>query len=282
MTGCASGSEDSLTISTQTKDSIEALIQMPPELSQASFLVARDCLRQQGYEVPYASAVSGNATGSVVGIAGLFPDRAVAANYGYSSTTKGELDPMTAFEASLRKAEQGKFHAAYVGTDDAKQVSITLGSGAKVSQSGEGCLAKANTEVYGSVKKGLQLANFVNEVYAQVDTDKVVSVIKKDIGTYEQCMAAAGYQVKMLNARDLAAQKFGKYRSAGDPPNTAEKTMVTTDADCQTKAGLIRDTNALFFDTAAAWITAHESEITARQEALTQAEREAKKIIDDA
>lgn len=281
MIGCSSG-DGTITVPEQTRESIVALTQTPPELSQATFLAARQCLQSKGYDVPYASAASGNQTASIVGVAGLFASESAATAYGYSSTFRGDPDPISAYETSLPVTDQAKFQTAYSGDPSSEQVSITLTSGAKVSQSAEGCLAEANIAVYGSVATGLKLVNFVNEVYAQVDITEVVAVVKTNLNAYHECMSAAGYEISSLNAADVAVSKFGRYRGAGDPPSADEKTMASKDAGCQAKSGLITDTNKSFFTTAASWITTHEGQIAAQQEALTQAKQKAQKIIDNA
>lgn len=281
LVGCSMGDSENPQIPPDIRASVVALTQTPPELTQAAFLAARSCLQKSGYAVPYSSTIDVSGMSSLVGLSGLFTSMEAARTYGYPSTLVPSAGPIDSFAESLPEPDRAAFETAYSGPKDAEQIGITLSSGAQVSQAATGCLAEANTAVYGSVEDSLLLSNFVNEVYAQLDVSDILAAVMADMPEYEACMSNAGYHVSKLDAGDLAEVTFGRYRAMGTPPSAAEADMAATDAGCQVEAGLIDDANEVFFTTARDWILANQGQIVARQESLTAALARAQSIIDN-
>ncbi|MBN9612842.1 MAG: hypothetical protein J0H64_05185 [Actinobacteria bacterium] len=185
------------------------------------------------------------------------------------------------YESSLSGSEAERFRLALLGPSTVPRVSITMTTGAKVDQPGGGCFAEANTRVYGSVKAELQLVTFVNELYSQADTHAIVDAVKKGTPSYEKCMSEAGYPVQGLGAAELAAERFGAYRLAGDPPSADEAALAEQDARCQEKAELVKKADEVFFTGASKWILTNESMILAREVQLKTALKNAKKILNE-
>jgi hypothetical protein len=260
--------------------SIFALVQQPPELADARFVAERSCLRAAGWDIPPVVPTATKSALSVTGVAGLVPSTADARTAGFSSTVRDTPDPITAYEQRLPGKKRAEFEAARNGPKDGNVATITMMRGGEVSRPASGCSAEALTAVYGSVETSLYLDNFFNEVIAQDPSSDAARVVRKDMPRYTTCMAEAGYRVTDLNAGELARKEFGKYREPGDPPKAAEARMAVTDARCQDKAGMIKDTNDLFFRKAGNWVTEHEAQILGWKEDLDASTRRAKQIIE--
>jgi len=279
--GLSACSKSAVHVTPSIKNAISELVSPPTELADGVTKAAVACLARYGYSIPYDPAVRLAPQNSITGVGGLFASPDEAKRYGYNSTVKSDAeDPIEAYRDGLSAGAARQLDRRYLGGPDASPVSITLTSGAKASMSGSGCLATANREIYGSVKSALQISQFVNEVYAAVDTQAVIQAVRGALPAYEKCMKRHDYHVNGLNADKLAKAKFGQYRRAGDPPEPAEAEMAVQDAECQEASGLVHRANAAFYKGAAAWVANNQQMILARQATLRTAEANAKRVLE--
>ena len=279
LAGCSAGGEATET-SQQDRTAVSSLVNTPPELQTAVDQVARECLVSQGFAVPPIVGSSWRAYISPTGLTGLMPTVELAKQQGYTSTIKGNSNWADTFRATLAPKQAAAFDVAYAPVDGPHE-SVTLESGTQASRASTGCNADGQKAVYGSVKTGLEIDMFVNEVLSQGDNAATQQLVGQLIGDYESCMKSKGYQVSGLHASDLAKKEFGTYRQPGQQPSAAESKMAGTDADCQAQSGLTSRVDGDYFNKAASWIKNHESMIVARQESLNDSLARAKKILEN-
>lgn len=257
-----------------------ALASPAPELDVAHSLVVRSCLADEGFQLPFDSTAGSESRASLVGIQGLFASVETAQATGYVDTVSGELAGIDAFEQDLSGADRQSFAIAYRGSDTISE-SVTLESGAVISRNSDGCFAKADVAVYGSVQNSLLVDSFVNEINAIAGDSlgPIADAVTAQLGVYESCMQDAGFDVQGLNAGTIALEMFGVYRAYGAEPSDDEQAMARTDYLCQEKARLAETANTELLRYAGEWVVANESYILTTNEVLAQALERANDLI---
>lgn len=280
LTGCSAAGEPGGGVPVGTQTAIISLVNPPPEIRAAVDLTARECLSKAGFSLPQSLGATWAPYSSPTGVVGLFPSVADARQHGYSSTMDSGTDWVDAFRQTLSPARQVQFDDAFA-PGGSPQVQVTLSDGMQASRNATGCNAEAQKAVYGSVKTGLELDMFVNDVLSASDNTKVRQTLDDALPKYRSCMQAKGIDVSGLNAPDIAKRTFGAYRAAGQAPSSQESAMAVVDATCQRDSGLVSKVNRVYFAAAATWMANHESEIAALEEDLTSAQARAKAILED-
>lgn len=279
LSACSAGTPQ-VAVPPNVKSALVAAATLPPDLAIAQGLVQRACLSTKGFVVPFDSSVPSTARPSLIGVEGLFASEENARAIGYSSTVTGQRSVIDQFESSLPTAKQKEYALAYFG-DDKHFDSLALGDGTVVTRNSQGCIAESDITVYGSVHNSLVVENFVNELNAQARTflGDATTTLQDSMGTYEKCMATAGFSVTSLGAGKLAGSKFGKYRAFGSLPNKLEQSMAVTDFKCQAAAGFSAKLNTLFVGKASTWIVENQSHILGIQELVTASLARARAVV---
>jgi hypothetical protein len=279
LSGCASPA--AVPVPEQLRSNLLALASLPPELELAHRVVARSCMSEAGFDLPFDSSPPRDFGGTLIGVAGLFSSEESARATGYASTVKDLPALIDQYEEDLSAAEGEKYRLAYFGGDDAKMASLTLANGSIVERSAEGCTAEADIAVYGSVEDTLKAQNFVNEVQAQ--SAAYASETSADLGAnideYKTCMSSAGYSVNGLNASEVAASTFGKYRSPSEAPSAEEQDMAASDFACQKKTGISVKLDEIFLKKSSTWIVQNEGLIIGTREIVEASRIRARAII---
>lgn len=264
------------------------LYDAPAELDVAHSIAFADCMRKAGFDLPLDLSVGEDqAMTNLVGL-GLFPDEETARASGYPTSLNGQTDqesnPAANYQASLSPDQAALYTRAAEGTPG-EVVTYTLpGSSIGVSRPKSGCVAEADTRVFGSVKASMELQNFPNEVAYVVQTsfsfnDTSFSDL---MDTYSQCMAGAGYVVEGIGGtRELAMTQFGASRAEGEPLSAEEQSLAVSDYRCQTESTLATRLNDLFFESSRAWAIDNEARILQFYDDQRSALERSKAIIED-
>lgn len=265
----------------QLQASLLAIGSLPPELELAQRMVIRTCMAEAGFELPFDSSPPHDTGGALIVMEGLFSSEESARAAGYRSTRIDEVGPIDLYEANLSSSQATEYRVAYSGGDDADEARITLGNGTIVGRSTEGCTAEADIAVFGSVENTLKAQNFINEVLAQAATyvSEIGGELAPILTDYQTCMADVGIAVDGLNAADVAATEFGKYRSVSEPPSAEEQTMAANDYECQTESGIASKLNEIFLSKSSAWVVQNEGTIIGTREIVDEAKQRAQSII---
>ena len=279
IAGCSS--ESPVEVPEELKVDLTSLAKAPPELEIAHRAVLNRCMHAAGFDLPFDSSVDRDRGATLIGVAGIFSSLESAKALGYQSTQVEEAAPIDKYEASLPASSAAAYRVAYSGGEGAKEVSLTLSSGTVVSRSTEGCFARADVAVYGSVKNRLKVESFMNEVWAQsvsyvADTD---TALQNLFPKYHRCMLDAGYEIEAFGADKLAKQRFGAYRSANQQPSAEEQRMAGTDYTCQRRTGFAGALNTIFLQKSSTWILQNEGLILGSRELTDAAKARANEII---
>jgi hypothetical protein len=279
MTGCAART-DAVPVSAAVNSALQELINQPDDLGAAHKRAQEDCLRRARFDVPRSTPTAGGKRATFVGVDGLFASRDEAKALGYGATIR-ETASHDAFEDSLSAAERERFTRVADG-DDSESVEYTLSSGAKIARTADGCRAEADKAVYGSVKNGLVLDNFINEILAEAGsmTGDANTIMVTGFTRYAPCMRKNGYSLVGFDAGKVAEKRFGQYRLYGERPSAAEQAMAAHDFDCQQEAGFAKKLDALFLSKASPWIASHESMILGTRELLDASMKRAHALLD--
>lgn len=214
---------------------------------------------------------------------GVIASEQAARDYGYNTTFVAESRTvLDDYQDSLPAAEQLKFDEAIFGPDDAPTEQYIDANERVWGKSAVGCMAEADRAIYGSVATAMSLELFTNDVTAQISKYQgdIGVAVQQLMPAYEGCMAEAGYQVRGLNAPQVAFEQFGSYRETGQRPSSDEQNLAVADYRCQAAVGLAEKLNTLFVEKASMWLSTNSDRILGLQEALQAALKRAKDVID--
>jgi hypothetical protein len=185
-----------------------------------------------------------------------------ARKVGYAAVAaSGERSLQESYVASLAPSDATRYAAA-VDPEHGPQVVVRGDQGEEFTAPRQGCYAQARTAVYGSVENFLRLMvlpiRFRLATPALLDHDSVVDAVAQ----YGRCMTGRDYPTsKLKSTQELAEARFGRTRSATDPPGDEEVTMALADAACQESSKLMEVITSAGLAEAAPWIAAHAGEI---------------------
>jgi hypothetical protein len=255
-------------------DDLIALGAPPAELAAAVDRRLAECLRYAGFE--YKSGPDLESAPNLFGIIGMMTEES-ARKVGYAAVaTSGERSPQESYVASLAPSDAARYAAA-VDPEHGPQAVVRGDHGEEFTAPRQGCYAQARTAVYGSVENFLRLMVLPTRVRlatpALFDHDSV----RDAAAQYGRCMTGRGYPTSNLkHMRELAEARFGRTRSATDPPGDEEVTMALADAACQESSKLIEVITSAGLAEAAPWIASHAGEIqmlaTVQTESTARAE----------
>ncbi|MDN5726211.1 MAG: hypothetical protein L0G99_09830 [Propionibacteriales bacterium] len=266
-------------------DRAQAIIDLsylPPELSAATRIATRDCLVDKGYPIPFNSGVQPRRSDVFTGIPGVFYSREDARTGGYATTSRTS-DPIATYQESLPSDQREKLDLDLLGDPAAGTVRVDLG-GATAVENTSGCRAEAFVAVFGDVRDAVTINNFETVLNIQSSSlgQSRTAAVQRALPEYRSCMKQAGYEVATdtLGAERLAESMFGVYRNEGEPPNTAEQRLATTDYDCQTQSKVREGLLEVFAAQGGAWVVEHEGEVQAMQGKVRESMQRARAIID--
>ncbi len=279
LAGCT-GTTDTGDSSEETLDAASTLTAFPPEISIAQALSVQECVRAAGLNMPFDSDAA-QSTPLSYGLSNLFASADEARRTGYATTISDGTDVVSEWEKSLSSSDREKYYSALLGPDGSEQIEVSLDNGMKLSTSKEGCIAEAQTALYGSVEDALAFTGLVNEYLSTAgdagnERDAQVSALAPD---YEKCMYAQGYDVTDFDAPALAQELFGTYRAPGEAPSPEEQALAEADFDCQTEVDLRATVASTFASQSADWLKANEGRLLAMQEELKLVKQRAVDII---
>ncbi|MDR6865783.1 hypothetical protein J2Y69_000365 [Microbacterium resistens] len=279
ITGC-SDSPQSEAVSEETLRAASTLTDFPPEIEIAESISIHDCIRRAGIDMPFDSR-AGSSPSLTFGLSNIFTTADEAKRLGYTSTISDGGEVIQEWEDNLTGTEREKYYLALLGPDGGEKAEVQLGNGTVISTSREGCIAEAQTEIYGSVDAALSFLALVNEYLSAAgegasDRDARLKALIPD---FEECMKQQGYKVDGLGVQDTAEQMFGGYRAPGDPPGQAEQQLALADFECQQDIGLRDAVAESFAHTASDWLRANEGKLLAMQEELKLVKDRAIEII---
>lgn len=272
LAGCSAG--DSADVPDNVTSAATELMALPAELFQASDMIAAQCMRAKGYDIPtsLASYGIGYARG-YADIPAIFLSEEDARRSGYPSATvdhdKG-VDFFDAYAKKLDASQQKRFGK------DLNGEAMVMGPDA--------CFYQAFETVFGSFDRYVELASTFNEYSAGKarSTLRETPVQQAILAGYVPCMVKAGYAVKGLNASDVAAQRFGAYRLWNERPNDSEQAMAVQDFTCQRQANLHTVVKDALERTAGQWMLNNEALLLERHEKLNEAKDQARAVISGA
>ncbi|MCM3778604.1 hypothetical protein [Microbacterium hydrocarbonoxydans] len=279
LTSCT-GSSDAGDISGDTLEAASTLTAFPPEISIAQALRVQECVRAAGLNMPFDSDAA-QSTPLSYGLSNLFTSADEAKRTGYATTISDGKNVVSEWEESLTESDRQKYYSALFGPDGSEQIEVSLDNGMKLSTSKVGCIAEAQTELYGSVESALAFTGLVNEYLTTAgdagnERDAQVSALAPD---YEKCMDAKGYTVDDFDVPALAEELFGAYRAPGEQPGKDEQDLAVADFDCQAEVNLRDTVAAAFAAESADWLKANEGRLLAMQEELRLVQERAVDII---
>lgn len=281
LSGCA---PTQVAVPPNVRAALATLQALPADLYIAHGVAVNTCLDAAGYTLPFdaSSAVTSGTRNVVGGVAGLFPSEKTARDNGYNSTyAEAGTTPISRFADSLPEPERIKFTTVVEGAEDSPLEKITLESGMEFSKKSTGCNAEADIAVYGSVRAGMELELFTNDVTAQAGTNRggIDAAIRSALPAYEACMRDAGYAVTGLKADDAARERFGTYRASGAAPSEQEAQMAATDFRCQQSSTLSTSVGDSLADSISSWLAQNEKRILSLRESLAASQSRAQAII---
>ncbi|MDU7360183.1 MAG: hypothetical protein E7L00_03105 [Propionibacteriaceae bacterium] len=259
-------------------DLVAELENQPGELSQATSILTVQCLRKHGFDVPPQPTHQQPHNDVYLGLVGVFRSEKEAASLGYTSTVNAP-ESLDDYENSLPEARREQFRVALQGPEDAPMVNGTTKFGAVIGRSSVGCLAEADKHVFGSLDAEM-LGSVLRDEAMAATQGEATDLAPSDGRAYEECMAAAGYQVDGFNAFTVAGEKFGVYRQVGQPPKEEERAMAVADYQCQQEIHLIERLREHYARRAGDWVVANERRLLEWRGTVEQSLVRAKAVID--
>ena len=280
LTGCAQ--EPTPDVSPATAAAVRSLVSAPIELDIAEAYLVNECMSRHGHLNPIDSgsvAVPNADYAIVAGVLTGSEEQHAAA--GYSTTVIATASAVDQMLQHMSETERGQYLLDLYGADDAEVTYTGLDGTWTVGIQGEGCLAEAKTQLYGSVLNAAKVQQWPNEFSLGLGSarDTVFAAVGDAMPTYLTCMAGRGHELTGLWASRLAEERFGQYRAEGMPPSSAEASLIRDDHQCQTESGLIQLIDAAALDAAAAWLVKNESAILETQALLQAATERANTVI---
>ncbi|MDO5749748.1 MAG: hypothetical protein Q4P78_00900 [Rothia sp. (in: high G+C Gram-positive bacteria)] len=163
-------------------------------------------------------------------------------------------------------------------------VSYKIPESGEVSMNPKSCRGIAAARVFGTIEKHLKYTNLINAlamVNQKYGIAEEIGILYKTGKEYPACMSVAGYsEVNYFGAApQVAAKKFGQYRSEGEEANAEERALAQADYKCQQESGVVRKAEDIFYSKAAQWFKEHESLIFEIRDIEAEAKERSIKII---
>lgn len=209
-------------------------------------------------------------------------DVSAAQDQGYGLSRQGmdeEADPNLEYLESLTPTERERWDLAFSGHWE-NRITFKLPNGTEFSISGDGCLAEARRQIYGDLRKYMQL----NVALMQIapDVDRLVAAdpaYNEALASWRRCMNEKGYDFE--NPGDAVGAAAALYESELDPASAkaGEVRIAVADAQCGVESGVVRVATRLEEKYTAQILSEREGQVIAFREFQAEAVARAKRLL---
>ncbi|MGH2682717.1 MAG: hypothetical protein ACRDIX_05740 [Actinomycetota bacterium] len=211
-------------------------------------------------------------------------DVSVAREHGYGLSEKdfweNWVDPNYGYLSSLSPDDRARWELAFSGRWE-NRIRLRLPNGAEFSMPGEGCNAGADRQVYGDLRKYLELRVAMMQIAPEVDQRVAADPrYTSALSVWRKCMRENGYRFEQRADAIAAAQAF--YDSPGKTAADArsgEISIAVSDARCAARAGVVRIAKQLERRYTRVLLGEREGQYAAWRELQEQAVARAKRLL---
>lgn len=249
-------------------------------IERATNSLVRKCMAKAGFRMPEYEPVAA-ATETYLGMVGVFRSESQATSVGYVSVVRDSDKSPNAYYESLPAAARDAFDETYFGvTGDGVggEVARVEGeSGMVVEANSSGCMANAKRAIFGKLETALEWTLLRNEALGPMRSDPLPLGLEEKV-EYSECMAKSGYSVDGFNAPEVAAQRFGQYRTRLDEPSKAEVEMSRADLGCQRELRIIPRLEEHYARVARPWLLSNAGRLRVWQLDMQRALERARRV----
>lgn len=233
-------------------------------LDEAEELLIKACMERRGFRY-WLGLVEGVAARRTNGY--VTTDVATARQHGYGGKLREQMETRKRHEPNIRyanalpEAERRRYGIALFGDPETGTLTIDLPAGGTISKPNNGCLAEAESELYGDLSawvRAEKVAMGVTSLYVSdlLDDPRFVAALR----TWSECMSEAGH-----NYRTPAEirQRLPELKAGATPEQAhyIEVRLATAEATCATATSLASAARRLDQEYRAARLAPYQAEI---------------------
>lgn len=211
-------------------------------------------------------------------------DVSVAREHGYGLSEKdfweNWVDPNQGYLSSLSPEERERWELAFSGRWE-NRIRLRLPDGAEFSMPGEGCNAEADQQVYGDLRKYLELRVAMMQIAPEANQRVAADPsYTSALAVWSECMKDKGYRFEQRADAIAAAQALydSPAVSAADA-KSGEIRVAVSDARCAARAGVVRIARQLERGYTRELLGEREGQYAAWRELQEQAVARAKRLL---
>jgi len=266
-TESTSSGEDTYGVSRVTErtakafEALRSIVTQPMILAAAESNAAVRCLRNMGFDSPPPDTPLGSTANIPV-----FIEESTARYMGYgehiSPRNPADQPAIERYEDSLPPDQKVVFGKILDDWDGAEPDQFVTPNGWVIKAAREGCVAKARSETYGSIRNWLLLHGLPQDLNLTASDAYDDLRVRAALDVYASCMKDKDYHLSYPDEARQLAQEHAESSIRGDEavrrePSPDEIAIAIADAQCQ-RASAIRDIYMHAFEEgAASWLSAN-------------------------
>jgi hypothetical protein len=246
-------------------------------LEWAGDFLAGQCMAANGFQYVVVWRTPASESGPTVDLWSFgSADVAQARKTGYGDTGGGvdrHSDPNVRYVEGLSPARQAAYNRVYAG-DPGNAFSMTLRGGITISTSKVGCLAEAQSWLYGDAARWFVVSTTVSNLDLEVQPAVVVDArYTSALGHWRTCLLGKGYDFENPVAARNAGIKYGR------TDKQREVSLAVADAECTSAVRLLDVVRDVYQEKLGTVRDAHRTEINDYDRLRTEAAARAGKVL---